>query len=289
MEVKAIFDQSTFVRTSYDGLKREIVQALILISLVILLFLQSSRPHRRRRHPHLVRDHPHRVLRYRADPQRVHARRPHAGHGPPGRHLRRRARVDPPAPPRRRDAGGGRPRGDQRGRRAGAGRDADHRRGAAAGDAAERPREEAVRPARADRRRRHVCRLSGQHAGHAPRVPVPAARQEAGRVAAHARARRPPRRRQRRRARRRRLRLPTAPWALRPGSRSWSDARCWWPRASGWRRACRARSSRRSTSRWSGSTCASRPAPRSRTPRARSTAWARCWPGSCHTTSSSWC
>ena len=43
MEVKAIFDQSTFVRTSYDGLKREIVQALILISLVILLFLQSSR------------------------------------------------------------------------------------------------------------------------------------------------------------------------------------------------------------------------------------------------------
>ena len=43
MEVKAIFDQSTFVRTSYDGLKREILQALILISLVILLFLQNPR------------------------------------------------------------------------------------------------------------------------------------------------------------------------------------------------------------------------------------------------------
>src|SRR4029079_7749141 len=43
LEVKPIFDQSTFVRTSYSGLKREIVQALILISLVILLFLQSGR------------------------------------------------------------------------------------------------------------------------------------------------------------------------------------------------------------------------------------------------------
>jgi len=43
VEVKAIFDQSTFVRTSYDGLKREIIQALILISLVILLFLQNPR------------------------------------------------------------------------------------------------------------------------------------------------------------------------------------------------------------------------------------------------------
>jgi multidrug efflux pump subunit AcrB len=43
VEVKAIFDQSTFVRTSYHGLQREIVQALILISLVILLFLQNPR------------------------------------------------------------------------------------------------------------------------------------------------------------------------------------------------------------------------------------------------------
>jgi len=43
LEIKPIFDQSTFVRTSYTGLKREIVQALILISLVILLFLQSGR------------------------------------------------------------------------------------------------------------------------------------------------------------------------------------------------------------------------------------------------------
>jgi multidrug efflux pump subunit AcrB len=43
LEVTPIFDQSTFVRTSYSGLKREIFQALILISLVILLFLQSGR------------------------------------------------------------------------------------------------------------------------------------------------------------------------------------------------------------------------------------------------------
>ena len=43
MEVRAFFDQSTFVRTTYHGLKKEIVQALILIGLVILLFLQSTR------------------------------------------------------------------------------------------------------------------------------------------------------------------------------------------------------------------------------------------------------
>ena len=43
LEVKAIFDQSTFVRTSYTGLEKEVVQALILIALVILLFLQSVR------------------------------------------------------------------------------------------------------------------------------------------------------------------------------------------------------------------------------------------------------
>ncbi len=43
VEVQAIFDQSTFVRTSYDGLKKEVLQALVLIALVILLFLQSAR------------------------------------------------------------------------------------------------------------------------------------------------------------------------------------------------------------------------------------------------------
>ncbi|HEX7669427.1 MAG TPA: efflux RND transporter permease subunit, partial [Polyangiaceae bacterium] len=43
VEVKAVFDQSTFVRTTYHGLKQEIVQALFLIALVILLFLQSVR------------------------------------------------------------------------------------------------------------------------------------------------------------------------------------------------------------------------------------------------------
>ena len=43
VEVKAIFDQSTFVRTSYEGLRKEVLQALVLIALVILLFLQSVR------------------------------------------------------------------------------------------------------------------------------------------------------------------------------------------------------------------------------------------------------
>ncbi len=43
MHVKAIFDQSTFVRTSYDGLKTEVWRALVLIALVILVFLQSVR------------------------------------------------------------------------------------------------------------------------------------------------------------------------------------------------------------------------------------------------------
>ena len=43
MRAKAIFDQSTFVRTSYDGLKTEVLRALLLIALVILVFLQSIR------------------------------------------------------------------------------------------------------------------------------------------------------------------------------------------------------------------------------------------------------
>jgi CzcA family heavy metal efflux pump len=43
MKVTAAFDQSSFVRTTFSGLKREILQALVLISIVILLFLQSIR------------------------------------------------------------------------------------------------------------------------------------------------------------------------------------------------------------------------------------------------------
>ena len=43
VQVKAHFDQSTFVRDTYAGLKKEIVQALVLIGAVILLFLQSLR------------------------------------------------------------------------------------------------------------------------------------------------------------------------------------------------------------------------------------------------------
>jgi multidrug efflux pump subunit AcrB len=43
MEAHVYFDQSTFVRGTFEGLQREIVQALVLIALVILLFLQSLR------------------------------------------------------------------------------------------------------------------------------------------------------------------------------------------------------------------------------------------------------
>jgi multidrug efflux pump subunit AcrB len=43
MEAHVLFDQSGFVRNTYEGLQREIVQALVLIALVILLFLQSLR------------------------------------------------------------------------------------------------------------------------------------------------------------------------------------------------------------------------------------------------------
>jgi multidrug efflux pump subunit AcrB len=43
LHVEPIFDASTFVRTSYDGLKKEMIQALVLVALVILLFLQSMR------------------------------------------------------------------------------------------------------------------------------------------------------------------------------------------------------------------------------------------------------
>jgi multidrug efflux pump subunit AcrB len=43
MQAKVYFDQSLFVRSAYHGLKREIAQALVLIAIVILLFLQSLR------------------------------------------------------------------------------------------------------------------------------------------------------------------------------------------------------------------------------------------------------
>jgi multidrug efflux pump subunit AcrB len=43
LHVEPIFDQSTFVRSTYHGLKKEVVQALVLVALVILVFLQSFR------------------------------------------------------------------------------------------------------------------------------------------------------------------------------------------------------------------------------------------------------
>ncbi len=43
VKVEPIFDQATYVRSTIEGLQKEIIQALVLIGLVILLFLQSSR------------------------------------------------------------------------------------------------------------------------------------------------------------------------------------------------------------------------------------------------------
>jgi len=43
LQVTPIFDQSTFVRETYHGLQKEILQAFVLVSLVILFFLQSPR------------------------------------------------------------------------------------------------------------------------------------------------------------------------------------------------------------------------------------------------------
>jgi multidrug efflux pump subunit AcrB len=43
VHVEPIFDQSSFVRSTYHGLKKEVVQALVLVALVILIFLQSMR------------------------------------------------------------------------------------------------------------------------------------------------------------------------------------------------------------------------------------------------------
>ena len=43
LRVEPVFDQSTFVRTTYHGLKKEVIQALFLIAVVILVFLQSVR------------------------------------------------------------------------------------------------------------------------------------------------------------------------------------------------------------------------------------------------------
>ncbi len=43
LTVTPIFDQSTFVKTTYNGLRREILQAMALISAIILIFLQSPR------------------------------------------------------------------------------------------------------------------------------------------------------------------------------------------------------------------------------------------------------
>ena len=247
------------------------MQALVLIALVILLFLQSVARHAHRvgRDPAVVRDHADRPLRDRPDAERVHAGRPDAGDGPPGRRRGRRARVDPPPP-----APGDEPGARRRWR---------------ARNAVALPvlastlttmavllpvlllaglAQEAVRAAGAHGRGRDdrvVLRQHVRDAGRLPLLPGP----------------------RRARARRRRA----SPRFIDRVAGGYADAlraalplpqddrgrlrRAGRGAASGWRRACRARSSPRSTSRWSASTCASRPARRSRTRRGRSTRWAR--------------
>ena len=43
LKVESVFDQSSFVRSTYLGLRKEVLQTFLLVSLVILLFLQSPR------------------------------------------------------------------------------------------------------------------------------------------------------------------------------------------------------------------------------------------------------
>ena len=176
---KPIFDQSTFVRTTYHGLKQEVVQALVLIALVILLFPAERARHADRldRHPALFCDHADRALRERPDAQRLHPRRPDAGDGAPGRRRGGCARVDPPASA---DGHGHvRPHsaaleGTQGGGAARARIDAHHDGGAVAGAPPGRPREEAVRAARADRRRRDDGVVFRERVRDAGRPPLPA-------------------------------------------------------------------------------------------------------------------
>ena len=81
-----VFDQSTFVRTTYDGLKKEVDPGAGADRLVILLFLQSMRGNADRLggDSALVRHHAHRPLCHRPDVECVHAGRSHPGDGAPG-------------------------------------------------------------------------------------------------------------------------------------------------------------------------------------------------------------
>ena len=84
MKVQAFFDQSTFVRTTYHGLKKEIVQALALIAIVILLFLQSFRGTMIVSVAIPLSFAITLIVLYALRPgtERLHPRRPHAGDGP---------------------------------------------------------------------------------------------------------------------------------------------------------------------------------------------------------------
>jgi multidrug efflux pump subunit AcrB len=176
MKARAIFDQSTFVRQSYDGLRKEVFQALLLVALVILLFLQNVRA----------------VLvaliaipiafatilsgpvRDGTDPKRVYPGRSDLGDGAAGRYL-----------------GGGPGIGTQKTSRgprrsrvrsawhkcccaARACGHADHDRGAVAGAAAVWSGQEAVLSAGADRRGGNAGGIFHQHDHYSGGVPVSA-------------------------------------------------------------------------------------------------------------------
>ena len=178
------------------GLKKEVVQALVLIALVILLFLQSVRGTLIVSVAIPLSFAITLIVLYahRADAQRLHARRPDAGHGAAGRRRGGRARVHPPPPA---DGHERRTQAALHGTNAvalpGARLHADHDGRAAPGPAARRPREEALRAARADRRRRHDRLVLREHVRDARGVPVlPRPRRAPGALAKRGRARHRP-------------------------------------------------------------------------------------------------
>ena len=100
MVVKPVFDESTYVKTAYSGLKREVLQALVLIALVILVFLQSLRGTLIVAVAIPLAFAITLIALYATgrDAERLHARRADARDGTARRRRRRRAGVHPSPP-----------------------------------------------------------------------------------------------------------------------------------------------------------------------------------------------
>ncbi len=244
MEAKVYFDQSGFVRTTYRGLKREIVQALLLVALVILVFLQSFRGTLIVSAAIPLSFAITLIVMY-ASGQTLNAITLGGltlAIGPPGRQRRRRPRVDPPLSAPGLERVRGRAPGHERGGPAGAGLHAHHHRGPPPGAPLGRAGQEALRPAGAHRHGRDGGLLLREPGGHPGGVPLPAGARLAGTIRAGIGAgdRGPGRR----------LRLVSAAGA---GGARHGDRRL--TRAGGGERVgswatCRPPSSPRSTSRW---------------------------------------